>query len=178
MLWYNKNTNIMFTTLKWGIMQNKIITNTDSNLITLQYSELSDQAIIKNELLIKELLFILKSEGKYISKRDLQLIEDSQVLDKQVNDLLAKFKLESLADIETLINNLNNRNLRNSKQAELAALKSQQEIEALKTEYELQIATLQLENKQLSETSKEFERKYHGQKNRKVIKFVDKVAKR
>lgn len=163
-------------------MQNKIVTNTDSNLITLQYSELSAHSLIKNELLIKELLFILKSEGKYISQEDIKMIECSQVTNNQVNDLLVKLQLDSLTDVELLINNLNQRNLRTSKESELEVLKNQQanqqELEILKVEYEQKIAKLEQENQYLEKVSNEFKRKYEGQKNRKVIKFVDKVAKR
>lgn len=169
-------------------MQKKIITKTDSNLITLQYKEVTEEAIIENELLVKELLFILKSGGNAISNEDLKTIADYNILNNQVKEILNNLGLGKISEIEILIEKQNqlitlkNEQLK-AKSEELQSLKQahQIEVEKLRTENE-ELTTenekLAIENEELEDLGKNYKRKFEGQKNRKIVRFVDKVAKR
>lgn len=164
----------MYKLRTWGKMQKKIITKTDSNLITLQYKEVTEEAIIENELLVKELLFILKSGGNAISKEDLKTIADYNTLNDQMKKILNHLGLEKLSEIETLI----------EKQNQLIGLKNEQlnakndEFQSLTQEYQIEVEKLKKENEKLEAIGKNYKRKFEGQKNRKIVRFVDKVAKR
>lgn len=164
----------MYKLRTWGKMQKKIITKTDSNLITLQYKEVTEEAIIENELLVKELLFILKSGGNAISKEDLKTIADYNTLNDQMKKILNHLGLEKLSEIETLI----------EKQNQLIGLKNEQlnakndEFQSLTQEYQIEVEKLKKENEKLEAIGKNYKRKFEGQKNRKVVRLVDKVAKR
>lgn len=181
----------------------KLITKTDANLITLQYQDFSEEALNANELLIKQLIFILKSNGQLITEEDQQKIENYQVLNGQVSELLAQLEINTLPEISTLL----------SSQSEIMDIKDEQliakEIEMQKcldelrqkneeeiiqlqlqhqqkcTEYEQTIKKLEtniekLEDniEQLTKKSEKYKQQYEEQKNRKVVRFVDKVARR
>ncbi len=179
MLCYNITTKHNVYNIKYGeTMEKKIITNTDSNLITLQYSEISEQAIIKNELLIKELLFILKNDNKYVTADDLEAIKSSEIIKTQVEQLLKVLQVDNLNDVKQLIKHLNNQIKTQTKTIEELEFSHQQELLSLQFEYEQQIANLKQENRLLEKSKETFKQKYEGQKNRKVIRMVDKVAKR
>lgn len=184
-------------------MQKKIVTKTDSNLITLQYGELDNQSLGENELLIKQLLFILKSEGRYISAEDQKRLKDYQILDNQVNRLLNKFKVSNLRGFEILVEKqkelLGLKDVQNAELKAEHALKlgslveeheqqmlassfefdlAQSEHETICLSYQQQIAKLEATNAKLEAERDTYIRKYEGQKNRKAIRLIDKVAKR
>lgn len=144
-------------------MQKKIITKTDSNLITLQYKEVTEEAIIENELLVKELIFILKSGGNAISKEDLQKINDYNIMSNQVSEILKKLDLIDISQVESLIE------------------KQDRVVKQTKAQLEAKTKELEVANQKIEEIKNEneiLESKYQAQKNRKIVRLVDKVAKR
>lgn len=197
-------------------MANKIITNIDSNLITLQYQELSDEAVIANELLVKQLIFILKSKEQMISSEDQKKINDYQILSEQLSQVLASLGLTTITEVKALVENqyqlvnlkneqmqtqtekfqaanneyqkqikqlvtlIKNRNDIIEKQtAKIKGQQSTMEAQSLKIQaLENKISELETNNENLTKTGEKFKRKYEGQKNRKVVRFVDKVARR
>lgn len=183
-------------------MANKIITKTDSNLITLQYQDVSEEALSANELLVKQLIFILKNNQQMISPEDQTQINDYQILSQQLNRVLSKLGLDTVSEINILVDNQSKLiNLKDEKLNQLEARFEQdsaeyqkqiatlerivdeqeskiQQLAANKTQLETNVEQLETKNKQLTLTGEKYKRQYEGQKNRKVVRFVDKVARR
>lgn len=158
-------------------MNDKIITNIDTNLITYAYQQLSEQAVVQNELLIKELVETIKGNELYSSSENtLKLIQLTK-LEKQLQDLFDELEVSNIDEIKRLIIQLDKQitiKENENKQVQLEAEKYQQEQQK---KYEDHTQELQAKIEKLEKERDLFERKYLGQKNRKVIRFIDKVAR-
>ncbi len=158
-------------------MNNKLITNIDTNLISYAYKEISTEALVQNELLIKELIETIKEKKLYASSEDTIKLIQLTKLEKQLLDLFAELEVNSIDDIKHLIVQFDKQLIKQNEEAKEAKLTAENNLELQKAEYEEKVQELEAEIEQLKIERDRFERKYLGQKNRKVIRFIDKVAK-
>lgn len=158
-------------------MNDKIITNIDTNLITYAYQQLSEQAVVQNELLIKELVETIKGNELYSSSENTLKLFQLTKLEKQLQDLFDELEVSNIDEIKRLIIQLDKQitiKENENKQVQQEAEKYQQEQQK---KYEDHTQELQAKIEKLEKERDLFERKYLGQKNRKVIRFIDKVAR-
>lgn len=167
----------------------RVVTDVNTKLDTLTYSDMSEEAINKNELLINELLTVIKADDKYISQEDYELIEKHKATQILINELCVELGIESLSQIGPYVNELkynhdrtlrvlDNRNSAYEKKNEyVLKLKDNVEnkdqyIERLKKSNEQkqeQINKLKVENSKNKKTISNY-------KNRKVIRILDRLA--
>ncbi len=83
-------------------MQDRMITNIDSNLITLQYDRTSNQRV-------------LKIDGHYIKDSDIERLETAKIIDNRVKQILSSLELTNLVEIKRLISHLKNKILSTNK---------------------------------------------------------------
>lgn len=157
-------------------MNNKIITSVDTNLISLGSEEVSNSSIVKNELLIKELIYSIKQSESYIANDDILKIHKLDYVNSVIDKINGK-QDSSIDEVAQIIKQLENYNHQLEKQLELEQLKSEQNIANITLEKDAEIDALKNKLAQITNERDNFENKYHGQKNRKVIRFIDKVAK-
>lgn len=139
----------------------RIVTDVNTDLGTLIDSELSEESIKQNELLIKELLLLIKTDEKYVSRADLEIIEKYKATQLLINELCVELEVSSLSqigecvakmqmDLENTINKLDKSNIALDKK-------------------NLLVHKLKAENKKLKKS-------LSNCKNRKVVRIVDKLA--
>lgn len=135
-------------------MDKRIITHVDSNLISFSKGEINDENILKNELLIKELGYSCKNNMLYMAADEIKALDEYKVLKKQVEEVTKKLEVNNLNEVIELLDQLVeiNEKLKNEKQKMLS------------------------ENTLLKKDKERFIRKYEGQKQRKVVRLVDKVT--
>lgn len=160
---------------------NKIITKADANLISFMTSDVSEESILLNELLIKELVTSIQTNSQFISSEDKQILDNSNILQQQVTNVLSELEVSTLKEVTTLVEYLSNQIVANKQAAEISIQELKQnhlqeltrvnnDVQELKQEHGQQLAKVQAELEL-------YKKKYHGQKNRKIVRFVDKVAR-
>ncbi len=172
-------------------MNKQIITGVDTNLISLQTEEISNSSIVKNELLIKEFIYSIKQSESYIASNDVLNLHKLEYINSVIANIVGE-QDASIDDVVRIIKQLENYNItmleNYNLQLENSQLEAEQEIALIQLKSEQQISNITFEkdaeiealNNKLAQVTAErdsFENKYQGQKNRKVIKFIDKVAK-
>lgn len=139
-------------------MDKRIITHVDSNLISFSKGEINDENILKNELLIKELGHSCKNNMIYMPADEIKALDEYKVLKKQVEEVTKELEVNNLNEIIELVDYLVEIN------------------EKLKSKYETEKQMMLNENTLLKKDKERFIRKYEGQKQRKVVRLVDKVT--
>lgn len=139
-------------------MDKRIITHVDSNLISFSKGEINDENILKNELLIKELGHSCKNNMIYMPADEIKALDEYKVLKKQVEEVTKELEVNNLNEIIELVDHLVEIN------------------EKLKSKYETEKQMMLNENTLLKKDKERFIRKYEGQKQRKVVRLVDKVT--
>lgn len=155
----------------------KILTKLDTNLISFSSEEVTNESLVKNELLIKELVDTIRNDNRYIARDQIQKLTKYEQLEAETKQLLAATNRSSLQQVSTLIldlvSKLNSRD-KKIKELEQKLLAANSENEVLESQLnQLEISLHQAETK-----CEKLERQYNGQKDRKVVKFVDKLAKK
>lgn len=160
-----------------------------TDLTTITHGEVTNESIELNELLIKELLNVIRNDEKYISRNDIELIEKYKASQQLINDLCTELDVVSLSQIGPYVSEI-------KKQLEVANAKikknnvnfdkKNQYIKKLKTTIETKdvyIAKLKKDNnqknkqiKKLKKDNNQIKTKLSNYKNRKLIRIVDKLA--
>lgn len=162
----------------------KILTKLDTNLISYTSEEISDQSIVKNELLIKELVHTIKNDKKYVGRDQVQKLIKYEQVTTDVNQLLNATNKSNLQQVAALIFELVSKlNIRDKRIKELedklleANLKTEKQHQEIEQQCQ-EIETISCQLEEVIAERDKFERKYIGQKERKVIKFADKLGRK
>ncbi len=154
---------------------NKIITDVEMKKFELTYDEFSQESAAKNELLINELIHVLKSDEKY---RDRDSIEDSielKMLHEVLSQVYETLEIDSVYEIKDKVEHLKRRSeyLQNVVEIKNEHLEKKNVFIA-KLKNREQKAKLTATEK--SKEAKKYKKLYAAQKNRKVVKVIDKLA--
>lgn len=87
-------------------MDKKIITKLDSNQITFNMEEISTDTILKNELLIKELVMQLRDRELYTSFSVGKKVDDLEQLEAKLEELFSVTGVNNIYDLQELIKRL------------------------------------------------------------------------
>lgn len=143
-------------------MDNKIITNVDANLISVRYDQVTEESLQKNSLLIKELLEYNRTTEKYINRDDIQKLSEYNDISALIEHYQKMMDIKDIYELETLF-----QQLVSEKSELISELSDQLDIN------EKLVAKV----KQLEAEAEMYKRKYEGQKNRKIVRLVDKVSR-
>lgn len=161
---------------------NKIITKLDANLISMTSSEVSEQTLALNELLIKELVSAINDKQLYVPIESQQLIDDYQIVKNQIQQVVAKLEVNNLSEVINLVEYLSTEIDKYIKNAEIQKSEAQLKLDNQEVEHQSQIKEVikskdtEIEN--LKSELEIYKQKYQNQKNRKIVRFIDKVARR
>ncbi len=154
---------------------NKIITDVEMKKFELTYDEFSQKSAAKNELLINELIHVLKNDEKY---RDRDSIEDSielKMLHEVLSQVYETLEIDSVYEIKDKVEELKRRSdyLQNVVEIKNEHLEKKNVLIAkLKNREKKAKATATAKSKE----AKKYKKLYMAQKNRKVVKVIDKLA--
>lgn len=154
---------------------NKIITDVEMKKFELTYDEFSQESAAKNELLINELIHVLKNDEKY---RDRDSIEDSielKMLHEVLSQVYETLEIDSVYEIKDKVEQLKRRSayLQNVVEIKNEHLEKKNVFIA-KLKNREQKAKVNATAK--SKEAKKYKKLYAAQKNRKVVKVIDKLA--
>lgn len=170
-------------------MNDKIITKLDTNLITYSQGAITSENIARNELLIKELITTINQNNKYIDRDEMARYQQYLQVTEQVDKLLRATNKQRLDEVAELILQLvsSRAYLAEEKNNTLDTMRA--EIENIRCENKIQLATITERNEQeianltakllaSEENLKRMTEKYNAQKNRKAVRFADKLVRR
>lgn len=177
------------------MMKNKIITKMDANYITVSREEISQKAIAQNELLIRDLVTRLQDPDHQLVTVDKQL--NDEVLKKRVMTIVDQLDLEQIEDVILVVDYLTkqvevNRTKISNQQTEIDSYQVREEqstqlqiategyLEKVRdkvSQMQIELDKLNLELETVIAERDKYKQKYEGQKNRKIIKMIDKVVK-
>lgn len=92
-------------------MDQKIITKLDSNQITFNTESVSEDSILKNELLIKELVMQLRDRELYSTFSEGKKVDELKQLEVKLEELFSVTGVNNIYDLQELIKRLASSNL-------------------------------------------------------------------
>lgn len=153
----------------------RVVTDVNTKLDTLTYSDVSEEAINKNELLIKELLLQIENDEKYISRSDIELLEKYKATQILINELCTELELSSLSQVIPYVDSLKKElsdTLEHVDKQNISLDKKNLNIAKLKES----LGNKNNQIKELKAQDKKNKKKISNYKNRKVIRIVDKLV--
>lgn len=119
----------------------KIATQLSSDLTEVKYEKVSTESILLNELLIEELKNSLINGEGYISRDDVEKLEEYKVLKNELKGLFVTTNTSSIGEVKVVINQLKASNkalLTELNNSELLVDRKAQYVERLKVKIEKQ----------------------------------------
>ncbi|WOO87281.1 hypothetical protein RZE82_09205 [Mollicutes bacterium LVI A0039] len=164
-------------------MNNKIVTQIDTNLISMKRGDITEENIVRNELLIKELIESIRKATPYVSTDDAQKLVELRDLKVLNERMVRSLQVQDIYELERLVPDLMrkyDKQLNHIAKCEADILEMQAQIDELneqKLELQNNVTKLQNQVETLTEEKEDYKLKYEGQKNRKIVRLVDKVVR-